>query len=103
MSCFYVSMSYEEYKELETKMRELNETVHVSTGGFYHKSIRLPVGGGNVMEFHGPIVKAAEPAPAPVSDSDGSIIKTQQTLPIRERNMDYGKDAFGERREEHDQ
>ena len=57
MACMYMSLSYEEYKALEAAMQEFNETVHSTTGGFYHKSIRLPVG-DNVIEFHGPLVLA---------------------------------------------
>ena len=56
----YLSLSYEDYKELEEQMREFGETVHTTTGGFYHKSIRLRVGKALIMEFHGPNVKAAE-------------------------------------------
>ncbi len=56
----YLSISYEEYKSLEEQMREFAETVHKSTGGFYHKSIRIRVNQLLMMEFHGPLVKAAE-------------------------------------------
>ena len=55
----YLSISYEDYKDLEAQMRAFAETVHTSTGGFYHKSIRLQINPGLVMEFHGPLVKAA--------------------------------------------
>ncbi len=56
----YMSLDYEDYKNLEKQMVEFGETVHTSTGGFYHKSIRLRIGDGLVVEYHGPIVKAAE-------------------------------------------
>jgi hypothetical protein len=49
-------LSHEDYKELERQMRGFNETVHRSEGGFYHKSIRLRIPSGLVIEFHGPLV-----------------------------------------------
>jgi len=52
----YIHLDYEAYKRLEEQMREFKETTHESTGGFYHKSIRLRVDGDLVMEFHGPLV-----------------------------------------------
>ena len=60
MPNMYTQLGYEEYKALEKAMRETEETVHETTDGFYHKSIRLPIGADLVMEFHGPLVKAAE-------------------------------------------
>lgn len=59
MADLYVRLSYQEYKVLEAAIQTLKETVHTSTGGYYHKSMRLPVG-DTWMEFHGPIVKAGE-------------------------------------------
>lgn len=59
MACFYIQLNYEEYKALERAIREYKETEHKTVTGFYHKSIRLPVG-DNTMEFHGPIVKSSE-------------------------------------------
>lgn len=56
MSVMYVHLDYEAYKELERQMREFKETAHTSTGGFYHKSIRLWINPQTVMEFHGPLV-----------------------------------------------
>ena len=56
MSVVYVHLSYEDYKHLEEQMRKFAETAHTSTGGFYHKSIRLRVSDDFVMEFHGPLV-----------------------------------------------
>jgi hypothetical protein len=56
MSVMYVHLAYEDYKALERQMRDFNETAHTSTGGFYHKSIRLRIDKETVMEFHGPLV-----------------------------------------------
>lgn len=56
MSVIYMHLQYEEYRELERQMRAFNETSHKSTGGFYHKSIRLKVTRDTIIEFHGPLV-----------------------------------------------
>lgn len=56
MTVQYVHLDYEAYKNLETQMRAFEETTHKSTGGFYHKSIRLRIDGNLIMEFHGPLV-----------------------------------------------
>ena len=56
MAVVYVHLQYEDYKSLETQMKEWKETTHKSTGGFYHKSIRLRIDDTLVMEFHGPLV-----------------------------------------------
>jgi len=56
MAVMYCHLSYEEYKELEQQMRTFAETTHKSTGGFYHKAIRLRVSRDMIMEFHGPLV-----------------------------------------------
>lgn len=56
MSVIYVHLTYEHYKQLEQQMRAFKETQHTSTGGFYHKSIRLQVDDSTIMEFHGPLV-----------------------------------------------
>jgi hypothetical protein len=56
MSVIYIHLQYEDYKSLETQMRKFNESTHKSTGGFYHKSIRLKINNGLTMEFHGPLV-----------------------------------------------
>jgi hypothetical protein len=54
----YLQLAYEDYKQLEEQMRAFNETTHVSTPGpFYHKSIRLKVNSGFIVEFHGPNVR----------------------------------------------
>ena len=59
---FYVNLTHAQYKALEAAMRAFEETTHTSVEGFYHKSIRVPVGDAT-FEFHGPAVKAAEHAP----------------------------------------
>lgn len=58
----YIQLSYDQYKELERQLREFAsvETAHTSTGGFYHKAIRLRIPDCFSIEFHGPLVKAAE-------------------------------------------
>ena len=60
MSTIYTQLSYDEYKELEKAISFLKETVHTTVSGFYHKSIRLPIGKDHWIEFHGPIVMAQE-------------------------------------------
>jgi hypothetical protein len=56
MSVIYMHLPYEAYKSLEEQMRAFKETTHKSTGGFYHKSIRVRVDGETIIEFHGPLV-----------------------------------------------
>jgi hypothetical protein len=56
MSVMYLHLDYEAYKGLEQQMRAFDETTHKSTGGFYHKSIRLRIAPDLVLEFHGPLV-----------------------------------------------
>lgn len=56
MAVIYIHLKYEHYKDLETQMKIFHETVHKSTGGFYHKSIRLEIDDDTIMEFHGPLV-----------------------------------------------
>ncbi len=56
----YLSLSHEDYKGVELQMTEFKETTHTTETGFYHKSIRIKLNDETVMEFHGPIVKAAE-------------------------------------------
>lgn len=56
MSVVYVHLKYEDYKALEAQMKAFKETAHTSTGGFYHKSIRLAVSDDLTFEFHGPLV-----------------------------------------------
>ena len=56
MAIQYTHLTYEEYKALQKQMKAFKETTHKSTGGFYHKSIRLKVSDKFIMEFHGPLV-----------------------------------------------
>ncbi len=60
MTVQYMSLPYEEYKELEQQMREFKETTHKSETGFYHKSIRLRINPNFIIEFHGPLVLAGQ-------------------------------------------
>lgn len=55
MSVIYLHVDYEAYKDVEAQMRAFAETTHTTTGGFYHKSIRLKLG-DLVLEIHGPLV-----------------------------------------------
>ncbi len=57
---FYMRLDYRAYKALEDAMREFKETTHKGTEGHYHKSIRIPLGEGVEMEFHGPLVFSDE-------------------------------------------
>lgn len=57
----YFHLSYESYKHLEEQMREFAETIHTTApGAFYHKSIRLEIAPGLIIEFHGPLVRGEE-------------------------------------------
>ena len=60
----YINLTYAQYKTLEGQLRQFQEreTAHTSVDGFYHKAISFSVGGVR-FEFHGPIVKAANPHP----------------------------------------
>lgn len=60
MTVMYVQLDYEAYKSMEEQMRAFREAVCTSTGGFYHKAIRLKISNDLILEFHGPLVKAAE-------------------------------------------
>jgi hypothetical protein len=54
----YLQLGYDDYKQIEEQMKAFKETTHVSTPGpFYHKSIRIKVNDGLVVEFHGPNVR----------------------------------------------
>ena len=57
---WYGQLTYEEYKGLEGQMKAFKETSHRSETGYYHKSIRLRISDDMTIEFHGPIVMAAE-------------------------------------------
>lgn len=75
MTDFYVSLDHAAYKSLETQMLAFaeRETTHTSVNGYYHKSIKLDIGGVD-FEFHGPNVKAQEPLPVPEPEpTPGSI------------------------------
>ncbi len=52
----YTHLTHEEYKALEKQMMCFKETIHKTTGGFYHKSIRIMISDDLIMEFHGPLV-----------------------------------------------
>ena len=54
----YIALTYEDFKELEAQARAFAETVHTSVAGFYHKSWRVCLPSGFVMEFVGPRVPA---------------------------------------------
>lgn len=56
MTVQYIHIDYEGFKDFERQCREFNETTHKSTGGFYHKSLRIKIGPDLIMEFHGPLV-----------------------------------------------
>jgi len=57
----YMSLTHESYKKLEQQCKKFAETTHTTVTGFYHKSIRLRISEGLIVEYHGPIVMAAEP------------------------------------------
>lgn len=56
MSVIYMHLKYEDYKDIEAQMRAFNETTHKTTGGFYHKSVRIHIDNDLTIEFHGPLV-----------------------------------------------
>lgn len=56
MSVLYLHLKYEDYKQTEEQMRALHETTHKTTGGFYHKSIRIRLSDDLILEIHGPLV-----------------------------------------------
>lgn len=78
----YTALDYEAYKELEIAMKNFQESTHASAEGFYHKSIRLPIGDGVVMEFHGPLVMAGI---LPLNNPDGS---DEDSLPFTDAEAD---------------
>ena len=63
---YYAHLTYAQYKSLEHQLRQFQEreTSHTSVEGFYHKSIRIMVG-CDTWEFHGPMIKAANPHSPP--------------------------------------
>lgn len=52
----YMHLAYEDFKNLEAQCKAFNETTHRTEGGFYHKSIRLKINDGLIVEYHGPLV-----------------------------------------------
>ena len=54
----YIALSYEDFKELEKQAKRFAETEHTSVEGFYHKSWRVKLPSGFVLEFVGPRVPA---------------------------------------------
>lgn len=72
MTVQYTHLDYESYKALEEQMRAFRETTHKSTGGFYHKSIRLRITPDLIIEYHGPLVRGdeAQSQSAPAFDLD---------------------------------
>lgn len=56
MAIMYIHLDYENFKNLEEQMKAFKETTHKSTGGFYHKAVRIKVDSNTIMEFHGPLV-----------------------------------------------
>lgn len=60
MTVLYIHLDYEAYKALEAAAKKWEEHPHETTpAGFYHKSVRLPIGKGAILEFHGPLVGGA--------------------------------------------
>ncbi len=60
MADIYMNLGFDEYKDIERQMREFPETTHGEGTEWYHKSVRIRVGDGLTIEFHGPIVKARQ-------------------------------------------
>jgi len=59
MTCIYLQLSYEDYKNIEEQIRDFRrmETTHRTVEGGYHKAWRVRVNDGLVIEFQGPLVK----------------------------------------------
>ncbi len=67
MTVQYTHLDHEAYKRLEAQMKAFAETTHFSTGGFYHKSIRLRIDDTLIIEYHGPLVRGeADPSDDPL-------------------------------------
>jgi hypothetical protein len=90
----YIQLSHPQYKALEEQLRNWaeRETAHTSTEGFYHKSISF-VAAGVRWEFHGPIVKAAEPEPDDIVSGLG--INEHGQLVLRLQTRDLGSEVAG--------
>lgn len=90
----YMRLSYDQYKALETQLQNYkdHETTHTTTGGFYHKALRLDIA-GTTYEFQGPLV-AEFPDPvatAVASPGDGTI---QKVVPFMVGNgIDHTRNA----------
>jgi hypothetical protein len=60
MTVLYIHLDYDAFKALEAAAKAWKETQHTTTPpGFYHKSVRLPIGPDTIIEFHGPLVGGA--------------------------------------------
>ncbi len=61
MAVTYKSLTYEEYKSVEEQLKKFKdlETTHATDTGFYHNSFRLRINDEEIIEFHGPAVRAA--------------------------------------------
>ncbi len=62
MADMYFNLTYREWKTLEEAMKAFPETAHGEGTEYYHKAVRIPVGLDLTIEFHGPLVKARQPA-----------------------------------------
>ena len=84
----YINLDHKSYKALEKAMREFKETVHTSVEGFYHKSIRLPVGDAT-FEFTGPAVKAPPVEEGPLDRRKGERRGYQRSFtdPVRQGHV----------------
>ena len=62
MTVQYFRLEYEQYKALEEACLDFKgrETTHKSHDGFYHCSFRVQLTDDLIIEFHGPLVMAAE-------------------------------------------
>ncbi len=65
MPDIYINLSHPQYKEVERQMKAFKETTHGEGTDYYHKSFAMDVGGIR-FEFHGPPVKARQPAASEV-------------------------------------
>ena len=59
MADMYMNLSYDEWKVMESQMKAFKETEHGKGTEYYHKSLRINLG-GTTIEFHGPVVKARQ-------------------------------------------
>lgn len=82
MSVLYLHLDYESYKGLEGQMLAFQETQHRTTGGFYHKSIRLRVTPDLIIEFHGPLVGGYGHIEGRQGDTPGEEASTEARRPM---------------------